>query len=412
MNIFIGAYACEPDRGSEPEVGWQMVNEIAKAMPDDDIHVITKGNNNTIIEAKKYPSNITFHYYSVPNWASFWKKGGRGARTYYYLWMIGATRHMKSLNLDFDIIHHVTFVNDWLPSFFVLLKNKRNKFIWGPIGSNDPISSKFLNGKKRLLIEKIPVVLKLFFRNVDPYFHFCKKKSDCIIGINENVSKKLNLNPEKKFIALPAIGMKKNIVEMFNRSVKNNTTFNVITVGRLLYIKNFELTILAFAAFLKKIPDVTDIRLQIIGDGQELNCLKELVKERGIEGNVDFIGKLPLDEVQVYLCQADVFLFPTLENAGFVILEAMGNALPVLAMNYGGPQQFIKHYIEEQLVSEKLPYEVIVDELASNLKKLYLDPSLRMQIGERNRVDILENFTWEAKALKMKEIYKGVLNEA
>lgn len=411
MNILLGAYACEPDNGSEPEVGWQMVNEIAKAMPDDDIHVVTKANNKSAIETKEYPSNITFHYYFVPKWASFWKKGGRGIRTYYYFWMIGAARHMKAQNISFDIVHHVTFVNDWLPSFFSLLKNKNNKFIWGPIGSHDPIASKFLDGKKRKLIERIRILLQLVFRNFDPFFHYSKKKADCIIGINENVSKKLNLNKDKKFISEPAIGMKGSALETLNRSVKIEKTFKVITVGRFLYIKNFKLTILAFSKFLKNCPEVGDIKLQIIGDGEDKKYLKALVKEVGIENRVDFIGKVPLHEVQEYFAQADVFLFPTLENAGFVIIEAMSNALPVLAMNYGGPQQFVKHYVEEQLVSEELPYEVIVDALANNLEQLYQDSDLRMQIGERNRIDVLESFTWEAKALKIKEIYKEVLNE-
>lgn len=411
MKILLGAYACEPDNGSEPEVGWQMVNEIAKAMPDDDIHVVTKANNKIAIETKEYSENITFHYYSIPKWASFWKKGGRGIRTYYYLWLIGAARHMKAQNISFDIVHHVTFVNDWLPSFFSLLKNKNNKFIWGPIGSHDPISSKFLDGGKRKFVEKIRILLQLVFRNLDPSFHYCKTKADCIIGINQNVSKKLKLNKRKQFISEPAIGMKKIILENLEHSEKVDSTFKVITVGRLLYIKNFKLTILAFAKFLNSRADTSDISLQIIGDGQDRRYLEALVCELGIEDKVDFIGHIPLHEVQEYFAQADVFLFPTLENAGFVIIEAMANALPVLAMNYGGPQQFVKHYVEEQLVSEKLSYDSIVNGMAVNLERLYLDPELRMEIGARNRIDVLENFTWEAKALKMKKIYKEVVNE-
>jgi len=82
MNILLGVYACEPHKGSEPEVGWQMVNEIAKAMPSDAIYAITKHNNQILIEKEKYPSNVKFFYFEPPKWLTFWKKGGRGV---YYI---------------------------------------------------------------------------------------------------------------------------------------------------------------------------------------------------------------------------------------------------------------------------------------------------------------------------------------
>ena len=307
MNILLGVYACEPNNGSEPEVGWQMANEIAKAMPNDMIYAVTKVNNRETIEKESYPRNLKFYYYAPPKWLTFWKKGGRGIRTYYYLWMIGAALFMKKQKITFDIVHHVTFVNDWLPSFFSLLKNGNNKFIWGPIGSHDPIDSKFLDGNRRKNIEKIRIFLQLFFRNFDPAFHYCKAKADCIIGINENVRNKLNLNDEKLFIAEPAIGMKKSVVEEIHQVEKNSDIFQVITVGRLLYIKNFKLTVLAFAKFLENNPEVNNAKLQIIGDGEDRHSLETLVKELNMVEQVEFVGKIPLHEVQEQFAKANAF---------------------------------------------------------------------------------------------------------
>lgn len=117
MKILLAAYACEPNNGSEPEVGWQMALQIAKAMQNDEVFVITKKNNQEIIEKENYPENLKFYFYELPQWLSFWKKKQRGVRTYYYLWMIGAALYIKKQNIPFKIIHHITFVNDWLPSF-------------------------------------------------------------------------------------------------------------------------------------------------------------------------------------------------------------------------------------------------------------------------------------------------------
>jgi len=412
MNILLCVYACEPNNGSEPEVGWQMANEIAKVMPNDVIYAVTKANNREAIEEEGYPENLKFFYYAPPKCLTFWKKGGRGIRTYYYLWMIGAAFFTKRQKIDFDIVHHVTFVNDWLPSFFSLVKNRNNKFIWGPIGSHDPIDSKFLDGNRRKNIEKVRIFLQLFFRNLDPSFYYCKSKADCIIGINQNVSKKLNLNKNKRFIAEPAIGMKKNVVEEMSQVERKKDIFQVITVGRLLYIKNFKLTVLAFAKFLENNPNVRNAKLQIIGEGEDRRSLESLVKELNIANEVEFVGKIPLHKVQEKFVDADTFLFPTLENAGFVIIEAMSNSLPVVAMKYGGAEQFIKNNIKEQLVSSTQAYEDIVKALALKLELFYNDKEYCLKVGKQNRQDILDYFTWEAKALKMKNIYMELLDEA
>ena len=405
MNIFLGVYACEPNNGSEPEVGWQMVSEIAKAMPNDHIYAVTKLNNKEVIEKEGYDKNINFFYYAPPKWLTFWKKGGRGIRTYYYIWLIGAALFMKKQNIKFDIVHHITFVNDWLPSFFFLLKNKNNKFIWGPIGSHDPIESKFLDGSKRKNIEKVRIFLQLFFRNLDPFFHICKAKADCIIGINDNVRKKLNLKDSKLFVSEPAIAMKKSVVEKIATKEKDTNSFTVITVGRLLYIKNFKLTIMSFAKFLENNQNITNVKLQIIGEGGDRKSLVKLTKDLDIENFVEFTGNIPLHEVQNNFAKANLFLFPTLENAGFVTLEAMSNSLPVVAMKYGGPEQFIKHNVEEQLVSSTDCYEDITNAISQKLQLFYDSAELCKKVGEQNRQDILDNFTWEAKAQKMKIIY-------
>ncbi|QDD68115.1 glycosyltransferase family 4 protein [Caminibacter pacificus] len=406
-NILLIAYACEPDNGSEPEVGWQVVNHIAKQLPKSNIYVITKANNKEKIEQKPYPKNITFLYYELPKWASFWKKKQRGIRTYYYLWMIGAVKFLKGKNIRFDLIHHVTFVNDWLPSIFILLKNQRNKFIWGPIGSHDFIDFRFLKTKKQKIVEFIRRSLQLFFRNFDPFFYMCKKKSDCVIGINQNVKEKIGLK-NKCFIAEPAIGVERELVESIK--CKEKDEFNIISVGRLIYIKNFEMSIRAFSEFIKR-NKLSDIKLNIIGDGSDRKYLENLAKELNIEKQVVFKGKIPLKKVYEEFSKSSVFIFPTFENAGFVFLEAMMNCLPVVGLDYGGASQFVISKKEKQLVDINQPYEKIVKDLSLRLEDFYKNENLRKKVGQKNREDVLNNFTWDKKAQKFIEIYKKVLNE-
>lgn len=410
MNILLAAYACEPNNGSEPEVGWQMALQIAKKMPNDNIYVITKKNNKKIIEKEDYPKNMHFYYYELPRWLSFYKKGQRGVRTYYYIWMIAAALYMKKQKLSLDIVQHITFVNDWLPSFWMLLRNKKTKFIWGPIGSNDPISSKFLDGFKRNLIENTRMFLQKFFRNIDPSFHLAKYKADCIIGINEEVKNKLNLSSSKYFIAEPAIAMKKSFIDNIHPIEKSSNKYTILSIGRLIYIKNFKMTILAFSKFLKDNPEI-DVELKIIGKGEDKNSLLQLVQELNIEKYVNFVGQIPLEKVFDEFKNADLFLFPSLENAGFVFLEAMSFSLPIIGLNYGGAPQFVKSNVTLQLVDENLEYDEIVNTLAQNVNYFFHNEKQRVEVGKQNKDDLIKYFTWEAKAEKMISIYKKLLNE-
>lgn len=47
MKVLVSAYACEPNHGSEPAVGWNWVTQIATFA---DVTVITRENNRYSIE--------------------------------------------------------------------------------------------------------------------------------------------------------------------------------------------------------------------------------------------------------------------------------------------------------------------------------------------------------------------------
>lgn len=76
MRVLISAYACEPNRGSEAEIGWGIVLELAK---ENQVWVITRANNKKVHDEEfgRYgrPVGLHFIYYDLPNWAKFYKKG-------------------------------------------------------------------------------------------------------------------------------------------------------------------------------------------------------------------------------------------------------------------------------------------------------------------------------------------------
>ena len=136
MKILLSAYACEPNKGSEPGVGWNWA--LALAQRGYDVHVLTRSNNRRAIEEALAPSNLqlTFHYYDLPQILRFWKHWPGGIYLYYLLWQIGAYRVGKILHSteQFSLVHHITFVSYRQPSF---MGGLGIPFIFGPVGGRD-----------------------------------------------------------------------------------------------------------------------------------------------------------------------------------------------------------------------------------------------------------------------------------
>ena len=48
LKILLSAYACEPNKGSEPEVGWKWATTLSEL--GHEVYVITRSNNKETIE--------------------------------------------------------------------------------------------------------------------------------------------------------------------------------------------------------------------------------------------------------------------------------------------------------------------------------------------------------------------------
>jgi len=86
IKIFVSAYACEPNHGSEIGVGWHWVLEMSKYF---ELWVLTRKSNKENIEnwLKNNPefNKINFLYYDLPKSLRFWKKGLRSQNILYNL---------------------------------------------------------------------------------------------------------------------------------------------------------------------------------------------------------------------------------------------------------------------------------------------------------------------------------------
>ena len=144
--------------------------------------------------------------------------------------------------------------------------------------------------------------------------------------------------------------------------------FVIGSVSRLAKEKSIDRVITTFKEVLKTIPNV---KLLIVGDGPDREELINLTKELGIEKNVIFTLKVPIDSVQVYYQLMNVYVtFSTTETQGLTVLEAMASSLPVVAIKDDSFIDAVKNKKNGFLFNTDKEYLKSINELYNN-KKLY-----------------------------------------
>lgn len=103
-----------------------------------------------------------------------------------------------------------------------------------------------------------------------------------------------------------------------------------LIVGRLMAYKRIDIAIQAFNKL--KLP------LKILGRGPELKRLKKMAGP-----NIEFLGRVPDEELFKYYSCCKAFIFPQEEDFGIVAIEAMASGRPVIAYRGGD----IPEHIEE-----------------------------------------------------------------
>lgn len=120
-----------------------------------------------------------------------------------------------------------------------------------------------------------------------------------------------------------------------------------LAVGRLDYIKGFDLLLEAWAIFCKQNQDWT---LSIVGGGAEELRLKQIACDLGISSRVIFLGQQK--NVDQFYRQASIYCLSS-RNEGFpmVLLEAQSYGLPIVAFDCDtGPSEIVKHGFNGYLV--------------------------------------------------------------
>jgi glycogen synthase len=149
----------------------------------------------------------------------------------------------------------------------------------------------------------------------------------------------------------------------------------------------------------------TKFKVRIVGDGSQIDALRQKVERNGFQDRVKFYGKVSAAEKQRLLGGCDVLVIPSsYEPFGIVALEAGAARVPVIAARVGG--------LHEILPDSRFgfPLETVDgSEIAKRIREISLQPEAALEASERFFDRIRDTYTWTAIAEATESLYRRVI---
>jgi len=174
--------------------------------------------------------------------------------------------------------------------------------------------------------------------------------------------------------------------------------FYFVSVGRLIYLKRFDLLIEAFS----HLKSDKDIKLLIVGDGPEMNNLNKLVLKKKLNNRILFMGFC--SNVPNLLKLSDCFVLTSdSEGLSISIIEALAAKLPVIATKVGGNSELVFNRINGFLIEKNNLRELI------NKMNFILDNrDLLKRFGEKSFEIYIKYFSIEKMLQSYLLIYNSI----
>ncbi len=174
-----------------------------------------------------------------------------------------------------------------------------------------------------------------------------KRLADAICVSSNDYAKLLKL-PEKKIITVPfgvddrRFVQKRNSALRTEKNISDSTCVFLFVGGmdRAHAFKGVSLLLHAFA----KLPQTTDAKLWLVGDGDLRKVYEALVQELGMTNRVAFWGSVPFQDLPSMYQAADVHVLPSVSGAeayGLVTCEAGASGIPSIVSALPGVRSLV-----------------------------------------------------------------------
>lgn len=318
-DVFLLAFACEPDRGSEPGVGFAAAAALGSVpgAPEHRRVLVTRphrvGAIRDALAALGTPP-IEVLAVPLPAWVVA-ATGRRRVRLAYVCWQWIAVRAVRRQLAPGRpaVVHHVTFASEGVPTFESRLSG-RAALVFGPAGSSTDVA-----GDETLLRR----LRRVFARPT-------LSKTDVLVAQSNAVAAGW-----RRQGSTAAIVVEPNIV--IEPGARLPQRWDVVAVGRLIARKRVDLALRAFA-----VGAPEGARLGVLGDGPLEDELRRLVDELCIADRVDFLGFVERAQSLEAMASARVLLHASRqEGAPWVIGEAQSMGTHPIAVRGSGADEAV-----------------------------------------------------------------------
>jgi glycosyltransferase involved in cell wall biosynthesis len=243
------------------------------------------------------------------------RKNSRTARIYYAWLTFSKLMQLTLTKKPYRVVSFITSANFWTGIICIL--------------TNTPYVVSERTSPQRVVQE-----LSKWQKEMLGYLY---KKAGAVVVSAANVGEYLVKIPQ--FKKLKNIRQIPNAVTRFQQPTTTpvHPRKYVLGVGRLAFVKGFDILINAFALLQNH-----DIDLLIVGDGEERAALEAQCHDLGLDGRVFFTGIK--NNIQDYYAQAELFVLPS-RNEGYpnALVEAMSFGCACVAVDCDyGPREIIK----------------------------------------------------------------------
>jgi glycosyltransferase involved in cell wall biosynthesis len=418
LRVLIIAEAANPEFVSVPLVGWSHSRALAAIVS---AHVVTQERNREAflragLELGRDFTILDSEPVAAPMWTlseRLRKLTGLGwtlttamqVVPYYFFELQFWRRFGPAIRRgEFDIVHRLTPLSPTTPSLVAgLCRRAGVPFVWGPINGGIPWPPGF-SAVVRSEGEWLSYVRGA--HNLLPGARGTRRDAAAIIVGSAATYDQLGRHRDK-CVYIPENAIEPERFGALQATGPATGPLRVAFVGRLVPYKGADMLLEAAAPLIREGQVVVDI----IGDGPQRGELERLIASEGLAGGVTLAGWVPNKQVAERLARAEVFGFPSVrEFGGGVVLEAMALGLVPVVVDYGGPGELVT-----DLTGFRIPIgprAAIVAAFRETLTTLVAQRGRLAEIGARARRRVFEQFTWDAKARQVAQVYEWVLGRA
>ena len=418
MTIFIIAFACEPNRTSEPGVGWNIVGELARR---HDITVLTRCNNRESIEAclLTHPDapqgKIHWKYYDLAEWFHrLKKKMPCGIQLYQELWQRGAAKKYKDEFKKYDIVHHLTFGSIF---FTPWAARYTDRLVWGPIGgASGAMENVFLKNEslKSRIAERFYRLVAWYSFHPAPWAARLRKKCRAILFRTSELASAVILEQHQLTAVIPETAYAGEVIPRPYKTDRH--PLEIMSVGRLIPLKGVKYTIQAFAKF---VETGGEGELHIYGDGPLRSELESLAaslttNDHRLSTNnyrlttndslIIFHGNVPNTEILTALDSADVLVHSSFREGGsWTILEAMAHGVPVICQDRAGMKDMVTSECGTKIAA--VTPELLTNGIADAMLEYCRSPQTIQKQGRVAQERVKRKYSWVTCAARIEDVF-------